>query len=96
MRSKYDVIKRPILSEKSNALSELGNQFVFEVALSASKDEVRDAVQQLFNVKVKKVRSMIVHTEAKRFAKGFSSSTNWKKAIVTVAEGQKIDFFQTK
>ena len=96
MRSVYDVIKRPIISEKSTALAEVGGRYAFEVAPQANKVEIKDAVQQLFNVKVRQVRTMVVHGKVKRTARAQVKKPNWKKAIVTLAEGQKIDFFQTK
>lgn len=96
MRSVYDVIKRPIISEKSTALAEVGGRYAFEVAPQANKLEIRDAVQQLFNVKVRQVRTMVVHGKVKRAGRFENKKPNWKKAIVTLAEGQKIDFFQTK
>jgi len=94
MRSVYDVIKRPVISEKSTMLTEVGNRYVFEVETLATKNEIKDAVQQLFSVKVKNVRTMNQHGKVKRFAKSVVKRPNWKKAIVTLAEGQKIDFFQ--
>jgi len=96
MRSIYDIIKRPIISEKSTALAEVGGRYAFEVAPQANKIEIRDAVQQLFNVKVRAVRTMVMHGKMKRTARFETKKANWKKAIVTLAEGQKIDFFQTK
>ncbi len=96
MRSVYEVIKRPIISEKSTALAEVGGRYAFEVAPQANKIEIKDAVQQLFNVKVRQVRTMVVHGKMKRTARAQVKKPNWKKAIVTLAEGQKIDFFQTK
>lgn len=96
MRSVYDVIRRPIISEKSTALAELGNRYVFEVATQANKQEIRDAVQQLFSVKVREVRTMTMHGKMKRVGRFETKRANWKKAVVTLAEGQKIDFFQTK
>ena len=96
MRSIYEVVRRPIISEKSTALAEVGNRYAFEVALAANKQEIRDAVQRLFNVKVNAVRTMIVHGKVKRVGRFENKRTNWKKAIVTLAEGQKIDFFNTK
>ena len=96
MRSLYDVIRRPIISEKSTALAELGNRYAFEVAIQANKQEIREAVQRLFNVKVNKVHTMLVHGKVKRVGRFESKRPNWKKALVTLAEGQKIDFFQTK
>ncbi len=96
MRSVYEVIKRPIISEKSTMLAEVGNRFVFEVAPAANKQEIRDAVQRLFNVKVREVRTMMMHGKVKRVGRFETKRPNWKKALVTLAEGQKIDFFQTK
>jgi large subunit ribosomal protein L23 len=96
MRSVYDVIKRPIISEKSTALAEVGGRYAFEVAAQANKTEIKDAVQRLFNVKVRAVRTMVVHGKLKRTARSMVKKPNWKKAIVTLGEGQKIDFFQTK
>jgi large subunit ribosomal protein L23 len=96
MRSVYDVIKRPIISEKSTALAELGNRYAFEVAVSSNKQEIRDAVQNLFKVNVREVRTMVMHGKVKRAGRFTTKRSNWKKAIVTLNEGQKIDFFQTK
>src|SRR5687767_8960551 len=96
MRSVYEVIRRPIISEKSTALAEVGGKYAFEVAVAANKQEIRDAVQRLFNVKVREVRTMMVHGKVKRSARSEIKKPNWKKALVTLAEGQKIDFFQNK
>jgi large subunit ribosomal protein L23 len=96
MRSVYDVIRRPIISEKSTALAEVGNRYAFEVAAQANKQEIRDAVQNLFKVQVRKVRTMVMPGKLKRVGRFEVKRTNWKKALVTLAEGQKIDFFQTK
>ena len=96
MKTLYEVIKRPIISEKSTALAELGNRYAFEVAPAANKQEIREAVQRLFNVKVREVRTMVVHGKVKRTGRFETKRSNWKKAIVTLNEGQKIDFFQTK
>jgi large subunit ribosomal protein L23 len=96
MKTLYEVIKRPIISEKSTALAELGNRYVFEVAPAANKQEIRDAVQRLFNVTVREIRTLIVHGKVKRAGRSETKRANWKKAIVTLGEGQKIDFFNTK
>ena len=96
MRSVYDVIRRPIISEKSTALAEVGNKYAFEVASQANKQEIRDAIQGLFNVKVRSVRTMVMHGKLKRIGRFEVKRSNWKKALVTLSEGQKIDFFQTK
>jgi large subunit ribosomal protein L23 len=96
MRTVYEVIRRPIISEKSTALAEVGNRYAFEVAVAANKQEIRDAVQGLFKVQVRKVHTMMMHGKTKRVGRFEVKRTNWKKALVTLAEGQKIDFFQTK
>jgi len=96
MRTIYEVIKRPIISEKSTALAEIAGKYVFEVDAAANKHEIRDAVQQLFKVNVREVRTMIMHGKVKRLARSTVKRTNWKKAIVSLAEGQKIDFFQNQ
>ncbi len=96
MRTIYEVIKRPVISEKSTAQMEVANRYAFEVAVQASKPEIKDAVQKLFNVKVKDVRTMTMHGKTKRVGRFEVKRTNWKKALVTLAEGQKIDFFQAQ
>jgi large subunit ribosomal protein L23 len=93
MNKLYQIIKRPIISEKSTALAEIAGKFAFEVDSKANKHEIRDAVQQLFKVNVREVRTMIMHGKVKRLARSTVKRSNWKKAIVTLAEGQKIDFF---
>jgi len=96
MRSVYDVVRRPIISEKSTALAEIGGRYAFEVAPEANKFEIKNAIQTLFKVKVREVRTLMMHGKKKRLAKGEVKRPNWKKALVTLGEGQKIDFFQTK
>jgi large subunit ribosomal protein L23 len=96
MRTLYEVIRRPIISEKSTALAEVAGRYAFEVSLGANKQEIKDAVQHLFKVKVREVRTMIMHGKVKRAGRFETKKPNWKKALVTLAEGQKIDFFQTK
>lgn len=96
MRTHYEVIRRPIISEKSTALAEVANRYVFEVALRANKQEIKDAVQRIFNVKVRDVRTMIMHGKVKRVGRFETKRSNWKKALVTLTDGQKIDFFQAK
>ncbi len=95
MRTQYEVIKRPIISEKSTAFAELAGKYAFEVDVKANKHEIRDAVQALFNVKVREVRTMVMHGKMKRAGAVMAKRANWKKAIVTLNEGQKIDFFGT-
>ena len=94
MQRLYDVIKRPIVTEKSTDIGEKQNAYVFEVQRNADKTEVRLAVEKLFNVKVDTVNTMIVHGKLKRVKQYFGRRPKWKKAIVTLQEGHKIDLFE--
>jgi large subunit ribosomal protein L23 len=88
------VIRRPIfLTEKSNTLRQKSNQVVFEVLRGANKIEIKDAVQKMFNVKVKDVNTMVYRGKDRRMGRGYAKMQNWKKAVVTLAEGENIDFF---
>jgi large subunit ribosomal protein L23 len=96
MRTHYEVIRRPIISEKSTALAEVASRYAFEVSVKANKQEIKDAVQRLFNVKVRDVRTLIMPGKTKRVGRFETKRSNWKKALVTLSDGQKIDFFQAK
>jgi large subunit ribosomal protein L23 len=87
------VIRKPIfLTEKSNALR-AKNQVVFEVLRDANKVQIKDAVQKLFSVKVESVNTMVYRGKDRRMGRGYAKMQNWKKAVVTLAEGETIDFF---
>src|SRR5215471_9721193 len=87
------IIKRPIvLTEKSNRLRDK-NTVVFEVLRSANKVEIKEAVQKLFNVKVKSVNTLVMRGKDRRMGRGYAKTQNWKKAMVTLKEGSNIDFF---
>ena len=90
----HDVLKRPVVTEKSTALREEDNQYAFEVALDANKIEIRRAVESTFGVRVLDVRTQVVRGKMKRFRRGFGKKPNWKKAVVTLREGDVIDFFE--
>jgi large subunit ribosomal protein L23 len=88
------VIRRPIiLTEKVNWLREKNNQVVFEVARTANKVEIKAAVQKLFHVHVTAVNTMVMRGKDRRMGRGHARTQNWKKAIVTLKEGDAIDFF---
>jgi large subunit ribosomal protein L23 len=88
------IIRRPIiLTEKATQLREKHNQVIFEVARGANKIEIRDAVQKLFNVHVKDVNTMVMRGKERRMGRGHAKTQNWKKAIVTLKQGDSIDFF---
>jgi large subunit ribosomal protein L23 len=89
------VIKRPIiLTEKSRLLQEGENQFAFEVDRRANKIEIRNAVQSLFKVTVTDVNTLVMRGKMRRMGRGVAKTQNWKKAIVTLKEGDSIKFFQ--
>jgi large subunit ribosomal protein L23 len=88
------IIRRPIiLTEKANLLREERNQVLFEVNREANKVEIKDAVQKLFNVHVTSVNTLIMRGKDRRMGRGYAKGQNWKKAIVTLKEGDSIDFF---
>ena len=90
----YDVIKRPVVTEKSRQQAEVSNQIVFAVDTRATKVDIRRAVEKLFGVDVKSVNTMIVAGKRRRTVHGTAKRSNWKKAIVTLVEGQSLRFFQ--
>jgi large subunit ribosomal protein L23 len=94
MRTVFEVIKKPIISEKGTVQAETLRTYAFQVAPSSNKQEIREAIEKLFKVKVEKVRTMLVHGKYKRSGRFVAKRTNWKKALVTLKEGQKIEFFQ--
>lgn len=89
-----NVIKRPVLSEKSTAQAEVSNRVAFEVAIGATKTEVKAAVERFFKVKVAKVNTTIVPGKVYRTKRGNKKSVSWKKALVTLKPGEKIEFFK--
>lgn len=88
-----DIILRPVITEKSSRLMEQ-NKYTFEVHPGANKIEVRDAVSTLFKVKVVKVSTIYVRPKPKRMGAFLGKSRSWKKAVVTVAAGERIEFFE--
>jgi large subunit ribosomal protein L23 len=107
MRSPESIIKRPLLTEKGTRLKDTGgnpegeidpeklkSQLLFEVARDANKVEIRNAVEKLWNVNVVSVRTAIVRGKEKRMGRFTGKRSNWKKALVTIAAGQNIEFFE--
>jgi large subunit ribosomal protein L23 len=92
--SVYHVLKRPVVTEKTNSLREEANQYVFEVDPDATKIDVRHAVESIFSVRVTNVRTINVRGKVKRFKRTFGKRPNWKKAIVTLRDGDAIDLFE--
>ena len=92
-KAQHKIIKRPIISEKSNLQKETDNQYAFEVDTRSNKVEIRNAVENLFNVHVTNVSTQIIHGKTKRVGRRVGRMKNWKKAIVTLKTGETIDFF---
>jgi len=90
MSTIYQVIKRPIITEKGLTLKEQDRTLCFEVDDNASKQQIREAVEQLFKVKVEQVRTMTVPGKMRRRGKYTGYRPDWKKAYVTLREGQKM------
>ena len=86
------VLVAPIVSEKSTRLADANRQFVFKVVKDASKPEVRQAVELMFDVKVEAVQMANVRGKIKRFEQKMGKRSDWKKAYVTLAEGHDINF----
>jgi large subunit ribosomal protein L23 len=92
----YDIIKRPVVTEKSNRLAATGNQYTFEVDMNANKIQIAEAVVLIFDVDVMKVNTMVLPMKrGRRGRKFYTRKSAWKKAIVTLAPGQTINLFNT-
>jgi len=90
----YEVIKRPVITERSSTMASELNQFVFEVDVNANKIQIKEAVETIFNVDVIKVATMIQPLKrGRRGRKYYQRSPEWKKAIVTLPKGQTIPLF---
>jgi len=89
-----DVVRGPIVTEKGTLVSELGNQVVLRVHPRANKVAIRQAVEQLFGVKVDGVRTSRVLGKTRRVGRSVGRRPLWKKAYVTLAEGHSIEFFE--
>ena len=88
----FKVLLGPHVSEKATVLADSRNQFVFKVDTTATKLEIKKAVEQLFNVKVKAVSTLNVKGKTKRTVRGLGKRSDWKKAYVSLQPGQDIDF----
>lgn len=89
----YEVLRRPLITEKATSLKEK-DKYAFEVAGKATESQIKEAVELAFKVKVRKVNVMTVPGKTRKFGKRQVTSSPWKKAIVTLAPGNKITFFE--
>ncbi len=94
MKAYHHLIHGPIITEKTHALKELGNKVTLRVAVKANKIEIRKAVEELFKVKVLRVNTIQMMGKKKRMGKSEGTRPAWKKAIVTLAPGEKISGFE--
>ncbi len=88
----FQVLVGPHASEKAAIVADENNQYVFKVAVDATKAEIKKSVEQLFDVKVSEVNTIRVKGKVKRNRFGYSTKPTWKKAYVKLAQGQDIDF----
>lgn len=90
----YDIIRRPLLTEKTTIQKEIANQLTFEVSRQANRVEIRRAIEKIFDVRVAAVRTIQVKGKVKRRGRILGKRKDWKKAIVTLMPGERIDFFE--
>ena len=90
----YEIIKRPLITEKTNIQKEIANQVTFEVDRRANRIEIRQAVETAFKVKVANIQTIQVKGKVKRRGRSVGKRRDWKKAIVTLMPGERIDFFE--
>ena len=90
----YEIIIGPLITEKATIQKEKNNQLTFEVDRRANRVAIRHAVEKIFNVQVEQVRTMQMKGKMKRMGRSLGKRRDWKKAIVTLAEGQNIEFFE--
>jgi large subunit ribosomal protein L23 len=90
----YEVLRRPVVTEKSNRQAEELNQYTFEVDPRANKIQVKQAVEEAFGVTVLKVNIMRMPGKTRRFGRRVTRTPSWKKAVVTLAPGDRIELFE--
>lgn len=94
MKDIYGIIKSPWITEKSNWQKESGNQVCFVVDRRANKVEIKRAVEEIFKAKVEAVRTIVTTGKKKRVGRNMGFTPDWKKAIVTLKPGERIEFFE--
>ena len=90
----YSILEKPLITEKSTMMQEHGNRVMFQVKRSANKLQIKEAVQNIFNVTVLDVNTINVKPKTQRFGRHQGQTKAWKKAIVLLKEGDRIDFFE--
>jgi len=92
--NEYDIVVRPVITEKSTLLKDAGNQYIFEVQRDANKIEIKKAVEKLFKVKVVAVRVANMEGKKKRLGRFAGKKPDWKKAVVKLSPKDKITIFE--
>ena len=93
-KNPYDILIKPLITEKITALREQGNKFCFFVSPGSNRIEVKKAVEEALKVKVERVNIITVHGKTKRFGRFEGKKPDRKKAIVTLKEGEKLELFE--
>ena len=88
----FDIIKRPLITEKNTLRANSHNEYAFEVSIDANRSQIKQAVEKLFGVKVLRVNTLINRREPRKLGRMPGKKTFWKKAIVKLKEGDKFDF----
>src|SRR3970040_905414 len=96
MRGPHQIIRRTLLTEKGTELKDHANQYLFEVARDANKIEIKRAVESLFRVKVLQVRTLSMRGKKKKVGRSVGRHPDWKKAVATLKEGDRIEFFEVR
>ncbi len=94
MKTVYDVIKKPLFTEKGMDIKERENKILIEVNAGANKHEIKEAIQEIFKVKVEKIATVSVKGKMKRHGKYLGRRSDRKRAIVTLKQGEKLDFIE--
>ncbi|MCZ6635843.1 MAG: 50S ribosomal protein L23 [bacterium] len=94
MKNSAQIIRRPIITERASMLQEEQDKYLFEVRRNANKIEIKQAVESMFDVDVTKVNTIRMRGKIKRLGRFQGRRPDWKKAVVTLAKGQSIDFFE--
>ncbi|MEK6692329.1 MAG: 50S ribosomal protein L23 [Nitrospirota bacterium] len=94
MQSSYDIIKGPLVTEKGTRLKDTYNKVLLKVAQDANKIEIKRAVEEIFNVKVLKISTINQYGKKKRHGLKLGKRSDWKKAIVTLKQGEKLEFLE--
>ena len=94
MKSMYNVIKGPLITEKSTAQRDKANKVTFFVDIRATKNEIKEAVERIFKVKVVDVNTITMLGKKKRVQRTIGKRPDWKKAIVTLGKGERLDIFE--